>query len=224
MPNIPDYFLRALEACEFICGSDECGLGAWAGNLTVCAVVTPKNWSFPGVTDSKKLSIAARERLYPTLKMLTHFIVQKEPDEIDQMGIGKVWERAHIEAIQGALNAHKSKGHLDTPLVIVDGNREVFGALTLPKADLLIQAVSAASIIAKVTRDHIMGEMDTVYPGFGFKKHVGYGTTGHRLALERLGVTPIHRKSYAPIIKMITSKTSDIMSSLEDLTELGQKF
>jgi len=208
-PKIPTEILGRLKTCNYVCGSDECGLGAWAGNLTVCATITPRDWTFPGVTDSKKLTATARERLYPVLsKTLTHCIVHINPEEIDREGVGNVWLKAHVRAIQGALEAHKALGHTDTPLVIADGNRSVPGAISLPKADLLIPAVSAASILAKVTRDRLMREMDVLYPGYGFSRNCAYGTQEHRAALERLGVCPIHRMSYSPMSSM--KKTPEV--------------
>jgi len=218
-PRIPEALAKTIAKHEFICGSDETGLGSWAGNLTVCAVITPRDWTYPGVTDSKKLSPVAREKLYPILvSTLTHCIIQIEPDEIDQKGIGRVWEEAHIKAIQGALNDHIAKGHTELPFVIVDGIRGFFGATPLPKADLLIQAVSAASIIAKVHRDRVMQKMGEAYPGYDFQRNVGYGTKSHLLAIQRLGVTPIHRMSYAPMSKMFP-KEKDVMDLLGELPQ-----
>jgi len=217
IPNhlIPDRLARELETHDFICGSDEAGYGAWAGPLVVCAVVVPRTWLLEGLTDSKKLSATVRERLYATLvKTVPHYMVEVTPEEIDAEGVGKAWPKAHEKAIQGALDAHKG----EQPLVIVDGNRSFSGATALPKADLLIPAVSAASVLAKVHRDRIMREMDLEYPGYAFKSHVGYGTQKHRAALERLGVTPIHRKSYSPISSMVVNpEAPDIMELLDSL-------
>jgi ribonuclease HII len=220
-PEIPKALARAIANHEFICGSDEVGLGAWAGSLVVCATVVHRDWSYPGVTDSKKLSPTAREKLYAVLsKTVTHSIVQIEPDEIDREGIGRVWEKAHVRAIQEAINAHTAEGHTELPFVIIDGIRGFFGATPLPKADLLIPAVSVASILAKVHRDHIMYEMDAVYPGYDFKSNVGYGVAKHKAALEKLGITPIHRMSYAPMSKMF----SKIKDAMDLALELPQEY
>jgi len=218
MPVIPDKLSREIDKHEFVCGSDEVGYGAWAGPLVVCAAVaTDKGGTVVSVTDSKRLTIRQREDLYSTLSRITHAIVRVEPEEIDDKGLGKAWETAHIKAIQEALDAHKAKGHTEKPLVVVDGNKSFLGGIALPKADLLIPAVSIASILAKVYRDHIMYEMDNKYPGYGFKTNVGYGTEKHREALKRLGVTSIHRKSYAPIAAMLKPKTPDVMDLLDSL-------
>jgi ribonuclease HII len=203
---IPPDLQKELSAHNFVCGSDEVGYGSWAGPTTVCAVVVSNTWTCPGVTDSKKLTTAAREKLFPKLVSLTHHLVHVEADEIDRRGIGVVLPEAHSRAIQGALDAHKAHGYTDPPLVIIDGSRGVFGAIALPKADLLIPAVSAASIIAKVTRDRIMREMDSKYPGYGFLTGVGYGTKKHQEALEILGPSPIHRMSYSPMKELAVGR------------------
>jgi ribonuclease HII len=210
-PSIPPALARDLATVDHVCGSDEVGLGCWAGSLVVCAVVAHRSWAFPGVTDSKKLTPAAREQLYPRLtaeESLSYNLVEFSAQEIDEMGVGVAWKKAHSNAIQGALDLHESRGHSDTPLVIVDGNRGLLGALALPKADLLIPAVSAASIIAKVYRDRLMKKLDAEYPGYGFSSHVGYGTKQHQRALSLRGVCPIHRMSYAPM-KFMRKKTEE---------------
>lgn len=216
--KIPESLNREIAKHEFICGSDEVGLGSWAGPLYVCAVIVHKDWFLDGVTDSKKLSPVVRERLYPTLKTLTHCVTQADSKEIDLEGVGNVWFKLHIKAIQGALEAHKAQGHTNTPLVIIDGNRGLPGAFALPKADQLIHAVSAASIIAKVTRDRVMQALDVVYKGYGFRHNAGYGTSEHKEALLKLGVSPVHRMSYSPMSDMKElTKTIDLLDLLETL-------
>jgi ribonuclease HII len=150
----------------------------------------------PGLTG------AVRERLYESLTVLSHCIIRVDPDEIDRRGVGEVLLEAHSRAIQGALDAHRAKGHTQTPLVIIDGSRGVQGAVALPKADALIPAVSAASVIGKVFHDRIMAELDRLHPGYGLTKNSGYGTPKHREALDRLGVSPVHRLSYSPMSDM----------------------
>jgi len=157
---IPEKLIKEIAKHEFICGSDEVGLGSWAGPIYICAVIVHKDWVFKGLTDSKKLTPKARENLYSELKYLMHCLTYATAEEIDKNGVGNVWFYLHMKAIQGVLEAHKAKGYKDAPLVIVDGNRGLPGAIALPKADQLIPAVSAASVIAKVTRDHVMREVD----------------------------------------------------------------
>jgi ribonuclease HII len=211
--SIPPDVQAKIDAHEFICGSDECGLGSWAGPLSVCAAIVPRGWTWPGVTDSKKLSRAARERVYPELiKQVTYCLIQVDPLEFDAKGAGPVLLEAHTRAIQGALKAHLEMG-LERPLVIIDGVRGLPGAIALPKADLLIPAVSAGSIIAKVTHDWRMDALDKEFPGYGFSKNAGYGTAAHRSALQQLGVSKAHRLSYSPMRDM-SSAGEDVFSML----------
>lgn len=200
---IPLPLQAKIDEHTFVLGSDECGLGSWAGPLSVCAAIAPKGWAYPGVTDSKKLTRAKREALYPVLvSSLTYHVVHMMPDEFDALGAGPAWTEAHTRAIQGALDKHLEKG-LDHPLCVVDGNRRLPFAASLPKADLLITAVSAASIIAKTEHDRIMDELDSRHPGYSFSKCSGYGTKEHHSALRVLGVSPAHRKTYQPMKDML---------------------
>lgn len=217
---IPADLQAAIEQHSHILGSDECGLGSWAGPLSVCAVVVPRGWTMPGVTDSKKLTRATRERLYPQLiKQVTYFAVHLYPDEFDTLGAGPAFTEAHTRAIQGALTGHITRGGDVAPLCIIDGIRSVLGASTLPKADALIPAVSAASIIAKVEHDHIMDRLDREHPGYGLGKNAGYGTSAHQAALTKLGVSAAHRKTYAPMRDMVKPdpiQINDIFSGMEE--------
>lgn len=197
---IPTELENQIAEHDFVCGSDECGLGAWCGPLSVCAVVVPRGWSYAGVTDSKKLSRKARERVYPELiKRVTFCLVHIEAPEFDALGASAAFIEAHTRAIKGALQQHSGS----QPFVVIDGSRSVAGAYPLPKADLLVAAVSAASIIAKVNHDWRMDELDRQHPGYGLSKSVGYGTPAHLAALRRLGVTSAHRKTYAPMREML---------------------
>lgn len=205
---------------EFVCGSDEVGFGSWAGPLVVCAAVVPKTWTAAGVTDSKKLTAAARDRAYEMLTdTVTYGIVEIPPAEIDKNGVSEAWEFAHGRAIQIALDQHREKGHPELPFVIIDGSRGLLGAVPLPKADLLVPAVSAASIIAKVHRDRIMEALGKEHPGYGWDSNSGYGTPQHQEGLRRLGVTEHHRRTYAPIKALLQPKSAEpnLMTLLEGL-------
>lgn len=214
--SIPPSVQSLLEQHEFVCGSDECGYGSWAGPLSVCAAVVPRGWKLVGVTDSKKLSRTARERIYPDLiKQVTYCLVHIEPREFDLLGATQAYVQAHTRAIAGAVQAHRERGHKALPLVIIDGARAVAGAVPVPKADLLIPAVSAGSIIAKVNHDWRMDELDRLYPGYGFSKCAGYGTPAHHAALHRLGVSAAHRRTYAPMRELL--ERSDVLSVVGEL-------
>ena len=128
---------------------------------------------------------------------------------MDAQGIYAAIIGAHTEAIRQVLLQHQGTGAVGKVLVVVDGNLPLQGVgVSLPKADALIPAVSIASIIGKVSRDSYMDRMDGEYPGYGFAKHNGYGVPAHRDALQRLGVCPIHRRSYAPIARLLAGGTT----------------
>lgn len=192
--------IRRSEAAMVI-GVDEVGYGAWAGPLVVCAVATPKDWTCPGLKDSKKLSHKARKSLVEgALKGLPQHIIFCHAARIDDLGLAEAWRRSVLEVIQGvhALLSQSS-------IVVVDGvaGGKIADVISLPKADSLVPAVSAASVVAKESRDTWMRDADEVFPGYGFKSHVGYGTKVHQESLSHLGPCPIHRQSYAPIKRVV---------------------
>lgn len=178
-----------------IVGIDEVGRGCWAGPLVVGAVILGGR-EIPGLTDSKKLTAAQREAFA--------FEIRREATAI---GIGWVSPRL-IDAygLSWALKAasRAAVAQIEAPIkeIIIDGIVNFLDdsrVTTMKKADLLVPSVSAASIIAKVARDRYMYKMAKVFTDHGFHTHVGYGTLGHRKALEKFGPTPIHRMSYVPL-------------------------
>lgn len=180
---------------ELICGTDEVGYGAWAGPLLIVAVCVPRTWKAPkGLTDSKKLTEGQREALAVLLRAdpeVKFHPVPVWPKGIDELGVYRANIRAHQEA------HGKFEGDV---LHVADGNLDLGpDIVSLPKADTLVPAVSAASIIAKVTRDQFMARLDEKYPGYGFKAHKGYGVPVHQEALTRLGPSEVHRMSYGPV-------------------------
>ena len=216
-PTIPSALAADLERFDHVLGLDEAGLGAWAGPAVVCAAVLRKGEAIPGVTDSKKMSAKAREKVYPRLvREVTHKVVEVGPEVIDKVGLSEAWRIANETAMAGALEVHKKLNPDDDPLAIVDGNKPIKGAVCLPKADLLIPAVSVASVIAKVYRDAVMHRMHQQYPHWGFRSNVGYGTRNHQVALAEHGVCDIHRMSYQPMKDMVKKQDEP---SLEDLLE-----
>ena len=191
---------------DWVIGTDEAGYGCWAGDLVVGMAAVRKGWqpSVP-IGDSKKLTPAARDRAYEAL-LKDLFIFQQvhsvSPAAVDRDGVYRTLIMTHEAAVKKAHQAIVAKyGDKTRIVVIVDGNMPIKNAVSLPKADNLIPACSAASILAKVWRDREMVKLAKVYPGYGFERHMGYGTPEHQRALGRLGVCGIHRLSYAPIAK-----------------------
>ena len=187
-----------------ILGIDEVGRGPWAGPLVVGAVVLPEGEAFEGLTDSKKLTAKKRLALDRIIreKALGWGLGWVHAEEIDAVGLSQALRLATIRAVEAVKTPYHE--------IIIDGtinflSETVKGqyVTTLPKADFLIPAVSAASIIAKVARDTYMEEQSLAYPDYGFDSHVGYGTAKHQQALKEYGVTPLHRRSFAPIAKIV---------------------
>ncbi len=184
-----------------IAGVDEAGRGAWAGPVCAAAVILPREPAslaplLGRVDDSKRLTPLARERLFEVIRTQARAIgIGSVPaDEIDRIGIAAANRRAMVEAIL-ALSTRPDFLVLDflTLPELPIAQRGV------PHGDALSLSIAAASIIAKVTRDRWMVSQEANYPGYGFDRHKGYGTAGHRASLERLGPCPIHRRSFAPV-------------------------
>jgi len=191
-----------------ILGIDEVGRGPWAGPLVVGAVVLG-DARIEGLTDSKKLS---KKKLLQYDKLIRESakgigLGWVSNNEIDDIGLSEALRLATIRAVEQVKTPYHE--------IIIDGtvnflretSKEKY-VTTMKKADLLISSVSAASIVAKVARDNYMIEQGTMYPQYGFEDHVGYGTAKHMEALASSGVTPLHRKSFAPIKLLIKSKDS----------------
>lgn len=187
-----------------IAGVDEAGRGPWAGPVVAAAVILDPRAIPAGLNDSKKLSAARREALFAQLQSCARIGVgQASVAEIDAMNI----LNASLLAMARAVRALP-----ETPaLALVDGNRKPelsCPATTIIGGDARCLSISAASIIAKVTRDAIMHHLDTEFPGYGWKSNQGYGTKMHQSSLIRLGVTPHHRRSFRPIHKMLCAGES----------------
>lgn len=204
---------------DMILGIDEVGRGPWAGPLVVGAVVLG-DASIEGLTDSKKLTKKKRDALNIVIREeVASFGLGWVPaEEIDEIGLSAALRVATIRAVEQITVPYHE--------IIIDGTINFLQettkgkyVTTLPKADLLIQSVSAASIIAKVARDSYMAAQDTIYPGYGFAGHVGYGTAAHRAAIADLGVTPLHRLSFAPLkkYKQDDNTTKKIGDDAEDV-------
>ena len=176
-----------------ICGVDEAGRGPLAGPVCAAAVILPPNLEIPGLTDSKKLSDKRRRELYPVImeKAVAFGIGLASHEEIDEINI--------LQATFLAMERAMVQLNVRPDLALIDGNRQKDFGLpveTVVKGDSLSASIAAASVLAKVTRDDIMVVMAQEYPGYGFEIHKGYGTKAHYEALEKLGASPIHRKSF----------------------------
>lgn len=179
-----------------VAGVDEAGRGALVGNVVAAAVILPAQFDLPGLTDSKKLSARQREVLFDaiTAQALAWCAAAASPAEIDAMNIHHATLLAMRRAVEGLAISPQS--------VLVDGKFTpdlAMPARTIVGGDASEACIAAASIIAKVTRDRQMMELEARFPGYGFAVHKGYGTKAHLAALARLGATPEHRRSYAPV-------------------------
>lgn len=183
-----------------IIGVDEAGRGPLVGSVVAGAVVLPSKFDLPELTDSKKLTEKKREALYTLIvEQCRYSVGEASVQEIDEINILQATMLAMKRAVEG-LNTKYDQ-------VLVDGNRcpELNNCTAIIKGDLTEPAISAASIIAKVTRDQQMIKLDALYPEYGFAKHKGYGTKAHLEALEKFGVIrDQHRTSFAPIRRLIS--------------------
>ena len=183
-------------------GVDEAGRGPLAGNVVAGAVVLKEGLKLEGLTDSKKLSEKKREALYDMITQNCQWAVGiASIEEIDQINILQATMLAMKRAVEN-LNIQYDK-------VLVDGNRcpDIKNCTAIIKGDLTERVISAASIIAKVTRDREMIELDKKYPNYGFAKHKGYGTKLHLEALKNYGVIKgLHRESFAPVQRLLVLK------------------
>ena len=191
-----------------ILGIDEVGRGPWAGPLVVGAVILG-GAEIEGLNDSKKLTKKRREALDEVIReqAAAWALGWVSAGELDDVGMSQALRLATRRAVKQIQSQCKEK-NLAFDEIIIDGTVNFLADTALgryvtvmAKADGLIPSVSAASIIAKVARDQFMAEQDMVYPGYGFASNAGYGVAKHRTAIERLGVTPLHRLSFAPLQK-----------------------
>ena len=178
---------------NIVCGVDEAGRGPLAGPVCAAAVILPENCIIDGLNDSKKLSEKKREALFPviTQKAIAYSIAFASVEEIENFNILNATYMAMKKAIN-SLNKKPDYLLLDA-VTIPDLDIKQF---PIVKGDAKSISIAAASILAKVTRDRIMYKYDEIYPQYGFKHHKGYGTKEHYEAIEKFGITPIHRKSF----------------------------
>ncbi len=183
-----------------ICGVDEAGRGPLAGSVYAAAVILDINNPIEGLADSKKLSEKKRDILSVEIKQkaLAWGIAKCSAQEIDEINI----LQASLLAMKRAIEVMQAHFNVVPSLVQVDGNKcpkISFPCEAIVKGDSKVQAISAASILAKVARDAELYDLDKIYPQYGFAKHKGYPSPSHLLALKAHGICPHHRLSYAPV-------------------------
>ena len=185
------------------CGCDETGRGSAVAEIYVAAVILDPLHPIQGLRDSKKLSVKKREFLAKEIKekALSWCVATASLEEIEKLNVLHATLLAMKRAIEGL--------HIKPDKALIDGNQAPLLAIpteTIIKGDDKIPAISAASIIAKVDRDHAMLAYHSLYPMYGFDKHKGYLTAGHMEALCKYGPCPLHRKTYAPIRRLLEMK------------------
>ncbi len=190
-------------SCHLVCGVDEVGRGPLVGDVVTAAVILDPKRPIAGLADSKKLSEKKREALFPIIKenALAFAIGRASPEEIDRLNI----LQATMLAMQRAVAALP----LVPEFILVDGNRVPkwdFPSAPVVKGDALVPEISAASILAKVTRDREMEALALEYPQYGYEKHKGYPTAAHLAAIKQYGVTPLYRKSFGPVAVILGNK------------------
>ena len=178
-----------------ICGVDEVGRGPLIGPVVASAVILPKNFKLDGLTDSKKLSEKKREEFYKVIKekAISIGIGIINEKRIDEINIYEATKEAMYEAINN-LNVKPEHILIDAMKLDLD-----IPSTSIIKGDLLSISISAASVIAKVTRDHMLYEIDKEYPMYDLKNNKGYGTKKHMEAIKKYGITKYHRLSYKPV-------------------------
>lgn len=179
---------------NFIAGTDEAGRGPLAGDVVAAAVILPKDFELPGLNDSKQLSAKKRDLFYDVIikEALSYSISIISPEVIDEINI--------YEASRLAMNNAIDSLKITPDYILTDAmplKRD--NSLAIIHGDALSLTIAAASVLAKVTRDRLMVEVDKKYPEYGFAKHKGYGTKLHLEKMREFGVLDIHRKTYKPV-------------------------
>ena len=199
---------------HLICGVDEAGRGPLAGPVVVASCILPPFLRIKGINDSKKLSVKKREELYKIIvkQAIDYKIVFVSNEDVDKYNIYQATKKGMLEAIS-KLKVQPDYALIDAmPLHELELKHD-----SIIHGDARCASIAAASILAKVTRDHYMEKMDVKYPNYGFKKHKGYPTKDHLEALEKYGPCKIHRKTYAPVSKYFSKQLA------LDLTENDKK-
>lgn len=182
------------QGINYICGIDEAGRGPLAGPVVVASVIMPENSMIEGVNDSKKVSEKKRKILYDKIieEAISYSVAIISEKEIDEINILNATKKGLTNSIKGL--------KIKPELILVDALDKI-DTLGIPykpiiKGDALVYSISCASILAKVTRDRIMRQMDEIFPNYGFAGHKGYGTAKHIAAIKEFGLCDIHRRSF----------------------------
>ena len=208
MPDLTletDYANQLRAPLHSVCGIDEAGRGPWAGPVAAAAVILNPNDLPKGIDDSKRLTHAQREALYEFIRdqALASCIVMVSAQEIDSTNILKATLEGMARAVQGLSSAPN--------LALIDGNRAptlLCPSFCVIGGDRLSLSIAAASILAKVARDRIMVDLAQQHPGYGWEANAGYPTKAHLAALQNLGVTPWHRRSFRPVHNILYQEIS----------------
>ncbi|MGI1661997.1 ribonuclease HII [Palleronia sp. KMU-117] len=208
MSQVPDFQLEAdllAGGCLSVAGVDEVGRGPLAGPVTAAAVRLDPARIPGGLQDSKRLTAARREALFTALLDCADVsVAHASIDEIDRLNILRA---AHLAMERAVAGLPETPAH-----VLVDGNMIPRGltcaATAVVKGDARCLSIAAASIVAKVTRDRIMVDLAQQFPGYGWERNMGYPSAHHRAALKTLGVTPYHRRSFAPVHNILYQEKS----------------
>ena len=196
-PDMQEEAAAAAAGYRCVCGIDEAGRGPLAGPVVAAAVVLPPGYELPGLTDSKQLSAKKREKLYEQLMQdaaVCKCVASASVAEIDRLNILRATHLAMRRAAEGLSP--------NPDFCLIDGLPVpgfCFASRALVKGDARCLSIAAASVLAKVTRDRIMQELHLEYPQYGWNRNAGYGTREHLTALREHGLTPHHRRSFAPV-------------------------
>ena len=199
-PDMSEELAAHSEGYARVCGIDEAGRGPLAGPVVAAAVILPPGYSLPGLNDSKKLTARKREVLYAALMeddAVQKCIAQATVQEIDELNILRATHLAMRRAAEGL------PGGAD--FCLIDGLPVPGFPLpgrSIVKGDARCLSIAAASILAKVWRDHYMNELDRQFPAYGFARHAGYGTKAHIQAIHEHGITVHHRRTFAPVTQL----------------------
>lgn len=198
-PDLWDYEIKARDkGYRFMVGVDEAGRGPLAGPVVAAAVILPLDAVLEGLDDSKKISPAKREELFPKIQAMVHGVAVVSQEVIDEINI--------LQAARLAMKQAVEKLPSDPDLLLIDGNQRIDSSIdqwTIVKGDAKSFSIAAASVLAKVTRDRIMEDYHHMYPQYEFTRHKGYGTQLHRDLIAEHGPCPIHRRTFKGVTEYL---------------------